>query len=80
VRASGTKQDQNTLDKADLVRDVSRAIHLLAGFLVMFTFLPNVAPAEEKPLATASPAQLQEEAYTKKIREYTTEPFFLTDA
>jgi hypothetical protein len=61
------------------VVSLSRAIHLLAGFLVMFTFLPNVAPAEEKPLATASPAQLQDEPYTKKIREYTTEPFFLTE-
>lgn len=45
----------------------------------MFRFLPNVAPAAEKPLTTASPAQLQDEAYTKKIREYTTEPFFLTE-
>ncbi len=44
----------------------------------MFTFLPNVVPAQE-PLTTASPAQLQDEAYTKKIREYTTEPFFLTE-
>ncbi len=70
---------------------VSKVISMAACFVVSLALLLGVAPAEEKPAsksatsAAAAPfgsaqgKQPNDAEYTKKIREYTTEPYFLTE-
>jgi hypothetical protein len=45
---------------------------------IALSLLSAVAVALDRPLPVRDPAQPIDEEYTRKIREYTTEPFFLS--